>query len=81
LAHALVLGVMITATMHISGGHLNPAVTLGLLSTGRISARDAGAYVASQLAGAALGAFLLTQVIPAGISRTGTLGTPSLAGG
>ena len=81
LAHALVLGVMITATMNISGGHLNPAVTIGVLSTGRISARDAAAYVASQLAGAALGAFLLTQVIPAGISRAGTIGTPSLAGG
>lgn len=81
LAHALVLGVMITATMNISGGHLNPAVTIGVLSAGRISARDAAAYVASQLAGATLGAFLLTQVIPVGISRAGTIGTPSLAGG
>ena len=81
LAHALVLGVMITATMNISGGHLNPAVTIGVLSAGRISARDAAAYVASQLAGATFGAFLLTQVIPAGISRAGTIGTPSLAGG
>ena len=81
LAHALVLGVMITATMNISGGHLNPAVTLGVLSAGRISARDAGAYVASQLAGAALGAFMLTLVIPAGIVRAGTMGTPALAGG
>ena len=81
LAHALVLGVMITATMNISGGHHNPAVTLGLLSTGRISVRDAGAYVASQLVGAALGAFMLTLVIPAGITHAGTLGTPSLAGG
>ena len=75
LAHALVLGVMITATMNISGGHHNPAVTLGLLSTGRISVRDAGAYVASQLVGGALGAFMLTLVIPAGITHAGTLGT------
>ena len=32
LAHAVVLSVMITATMTISGGHLNPAVTIGLLA-------------------------------------------------
>jgi aquaporin Z len=81
LAHALVLGVMITATMNISGGHLNPAVTIGLLSTGRIPLKEAIAYIVSQLAGGVLGAFLLTVVIPGGITRAGTLGTPALAGG
>ena len=40
LAHALALAVMITATMDISGGHLNPAVTLGLLAVRRIDAAD-----------------------------------------
>ena len=34
LAHAVVLSVMITSTMAISGGHLNPAVTLSLLAAG-----------------------------------------------
>ena len=42
LAHALVLSVMITATMAISGGHLNPAVTVGLLVARRIDATHRG---------------------------------------
>ena len=79
LVHAVVLGVMITATMSVSGGHLNPAVTLGLLSIKRIAPREAAAYVLAQLAGAALGALLLKYTFPAGVTSIGTLGTPELA--
>ncbi|HWA17010.1 MAG TPA: aquaporin [Gemmatimonadales bacterium] len=79
LVHAIVLGVMITATMSISGGHLNPAVTLGLLSTGRIDARGAGIYVVAQLLGAVLGAWLLTLLLPVGIAKNmGPSATPVL---
>jgi len=79
LAHALALGVMITATMNISGGHLNPAVTLGLLSIRRIDAGSALAYVVAQLLGAVLAAFTLKAVLPTPMAATGTLGTPALA--
>jgi aquaporin Z len=79
LVHAVVLGVMITATMSVSGGHLNPAVTIGLWSARRIDGRAAGAYVAAQLAGGVLGALALRFLFPAGIVRVGTLGTPVLA--
>lgn len=79
LVHAVVLSVMITATMAISGGHLNPAVTIGLLSVKRIDAKTAGVYVVAQLIGAALGALTLRLVFPSGIVRVGTLGTPVLA--
>lgn len=79
LVHAVVLSVMITATMAISGGHLNPAITIGLLSVKRIDARTAGVYVLAQLVGAALGALTLRLVFPSGIVRVGTLGTPVLA--
>lgn len=79
LTHAVVLSVMITATMSISGGHLNPAVTIGLLSVKRIDAKSAGVYVVAQLIGAALGALTLRLAFPAGIVKIGTLGTPVLA--
>jgi aquaporin Z len=79
LAHALALGIMITATMNVSGGHLNPAVTLGLLSVRRIDARSAVAYIVAQLAGAVLAALTLKAVIPPPMAALGTLGTPALA--
>ena len=49
LAHGLILGVMVTATMHTSGGHLNPAVTFGFLITGKIKPPAAIAYIVIQL--------------------------------
>jgi aquaporin Z len=79
LVHAVVFSVMITATLSISGGHLNPAVTIGLWSVRRIDGRAAGVYVAAQLAGGVLGALALRYLFPAGIMRVGTLGTPVLA--
>ena len=45
--------------MGISGGHLNPAVTLGFLVHATIDARTAGAYIGAQLLGAVLAALLL----------------------
>ena len=43
----------------ISGGHFNPAVTLGLVAAGRFPARDVAGYVVAQLAGAAVAAAVL----------------------
>ena len=65
LAHAIVLSVMITATMTISGGHLNPAVTIGLALRRRIDPVSAAAYIAVQLAAACLAAFLVKLLLPA----------------
>jgi aquaporin Z len=80
LAHGLVLSVMVTATMNISGGHLNPAVTVGFVVTRRIDAISAVTYLLAQLAGAVLAAALLQYFIPANVSRVGALGTPLIAG-
>jgi len=78
-AHALVLAVMITATMAISGGHLNPAVTVGLLVARRTTAQTAVAYIIAQLIGAVLGALAVKALFPIGVTRPIALGTPALA--
>jgi aquaporin TIP len=80
VAHAIVLSVMITATMAISGGHLNPAVTIGLLVARRTSARTALAYIPAQLIGAVLGALAVKLLFPVPAVRAALLGTPSVAG-
>jgi aquaporin Z len=63
LAIGSALMVMVYAGGHISGGHFNPAVTLGALVRGRIGARDAAAYWVVQLVGAALAGWLVRWVI------------------
>jgi MIP family channel proteins len=80
IAHGLVLAVMITATMNISGGYLNPAVTLGLLATRRIDLRSAGAYILAQLVAAVLAAMLLKLCYPISVIRPISIGTPAIAG-
>jgi aquaporin Z len=79
-AHAIVLAVMVTATMAVSGGHLNPAVTIGLLVARRTTARTAVAYIVAQLAGAVLGALAIKALFPIGVTRPIALGTPMIAG-
>lgn len=79
VAHAMVLSVMITATMSISGGHLNPAVTLGLLAARRVGLRTAGAYIVAQLIGAVLASLMVKAVFPHGVTRPIALGTPTIA--
>lgn len=51
---ALTLGLFVYTVGGISGSHLNPAVTIGMLSAGKIKTNDAALYIVCQLAGAAL---------------------------
>ena len=64
---ALAAGLAITAAMlafgHISGGHFNPAITLGHLLAGRIRAGAAAAYAAAQVVGALVGALALFGIL------------------
>jgi aquaporin Z len=68
IAIGLALGVMIYATGHISGGHLNPAVTLGVFLRGKATAAELAGYWIAQLIGAGLAAlgvlFLKGDVAP-----------------
>ena len=50
----LTLGLLVYTIGPISGCHINPAVTVGLFSIGRIDIRDAGAYLVAQFVGAVL---------------------------
>jgi MIP family channel proteins len=66
LAHGLILFVMISALMKISG-NFNPAVSLGLLATGRITPVQAGTFIAGQFAGAVSAALALKSLFPAAL--------------
>jgi aquaporin NIP len=78
LAFGLVIMVMVYATGHLSGAHINPAVTAAFTLTRHFPARDAIAYVAAQLTGATGGGFLLLAVWT---DRAGGLGATAPTGG
>ena len=63
LASGLVVAAMIYATGHISGAHINPAVTLAFAIVRRISLRDAGVYWVAQMVGAVLAASALRLLL------------------
>jgi len=79
LAAGLAMGVMVTAVGHISGGHLNPAVTIGFWVTRRLGTIQSLCYWFAQLAGAVFAAYVLMLVVPDSASTASALGTPSLA--
>lgn len=67
LAHGLILVSLIYTFGHISGGHFNPAVTVGFLVAGEIEVPRAGLYIVAQFIGAIVGAFLITLVAPSSV--------------
>jgi MIP family channel proteins len=75
-AHGLVIMALIFAYGSVSGGHMNPAVTVGVLAAGGMGVGEAIGYVISQLIGGVAGALVLSAVL--GGAETG-LGTPALA--
>src|SRR5215216_3123565 len=80
LVFGLVIMVMIYATGHLSGAHINPAVTLAFTLTRHFAAREAAAYIAAQVAGATAGALALLAVWtdkPAALGAT----TPTVGAG
>jgi aquaporin NIP len=64
LTFGLIVMAMIYATGHLSGAHINPAVTIAFTLTRHFPARDAAAYVAAQLIGAFVAALVLLAVWP-----------------
>jgi MIP family channel proteins len=78
LAHGLAIAIMVSAFGHVSGGHFNPAVSIGFWVTKRIGTLDAFLYWAAQILGGIVAAFLLRSVIPEETWRAVSLGTPAL---
>jgi MIP family channel proteins len=79
LAEGIAFAVMVSATAHISGGHLNPAVTIGALAGGKISFKNSIYYIIAQLVGAVLAAATFTAMFSADLLDTVHYGTPALA--
>jgi MIP family channel proteins len=77
-AHGLILALMVTATMRVSG-HLNPAVTAGFLVTRRIEPMMAVVYWIAQFTGAIVAAYALKALFPAGIVAMTKLGGQSIS--
>lgn len=76
LAFGLVVFVMVSALGHVSGAHINPAVTLGLAARGRFAWSSVPGYLAAQVAGAVLAAVVLR----ASLGNVAGLGTTQPSG-
>ena len=65
LAHGLAVAVAVSATINISGGQINPAITIGLVIIGKEKVPQALANIVSQLLGALIAGILLKGLFPA----------------
>jgi MIP family channel proteins len=81
LAHGLAIGVMVSAVGHVSGGHFNPAITVGAWVTRRMETGAAAAYIVAQIAGGLLGALALRLMLPGIAWDPVALGTPLVTQG
>src|SRR5450755_4739581 len=75
LAFGLTVVTMAYAVGHVSGGHFNPAISIGLVAAGRFKISDAALYIVVQLLGAIAAAYVLLYV------ANGKPGFDALAGG
>lgn len=79
--HAVAYAVAVAVTADVSGGHVNPAVTVAAFLTRRIEAARAGAYVLAQLAGGLLGAAFVQSLLPASAAEATQYGATVVADG
>jgi aquaporin TIP len=78
LAQGAILAVLLAVTVPISGGYLNPAVTVTLWAFGLLGSRKAGVLLVAQLLGSVLGAGCLWLIFTGNIVQTAHFGTPHI---
>lgn len=61
---------------HISGGHFNPAVSIGLFMGGRFDGKDLPGYIVAQVIGGAVGAVVLYLIVSSSVDFTGIDSNP-----
>lgn len=74
MAFGLTVAVLIYATGHISGCHINPAVTIGLWATKKFPGKEVIPYIVAQLVGATIASFLFAAVVGMDAVTVGGLG-------
>jgi MIP family channel proteins len=79
VAYGLAYAIMVSAVGHISGGHLNPAVTIGFWVTRRLSTLQALFYWIAQLLGAVAATYVLIAIVPETIWSSAGRGVMLLA--
>jgi len=80
IGHGAAIGLMVYAFGHVSGAHINPAVTIAMLVTRRIGLKDGIGYIVFQIIGAIIAAFSLKTILPELGAKVnyGTQGGPSM---
>jgi aquaporin-4 len=79
LGHGAAIGLMVYAFGHISGAHINPAVTIAMMITKNIKIKDGAGYIGSQIIGAIAAAVAHMVILPEAGAKVhfGTQGGPS----
>ena len=85
-AHVLAIALLVAATAHLSGGHINPAVTFAAVITRRLSLAQGAMHIGGQPIGAILGVLTLAWVLPEALggglaNGAGTLGSHAIGAG
>lgn len=78
VAQGLAISLMVTSLGHVSGGHFNPAISVGFWVTKRLSTLDTLLYGVAQILGAISAAYFLAAVLPEPVWRPVALGVTNL---
>ncbi len=81
LANGIGLAMAITYALNTSGGHLNPAVTIGIWTAKMISSLEAIGYIVAQVVGATVAGLALVWLLPAALGGAVNYGAPALGSG